>query len=183
MNKTNPTIDIDHANRTILIILYKLLYYLNKRGYPCIFEQQIIMNFFKSKGDHQVSFELSLTPVSITLVPPPSVAVSVFLRISREQKNLFTSMKYTLETGQQGTRKTINFQGEIMKTTNKFQASLSKEQKKSKVPDQSGLQWAEKEVWISVQSEGLGGNVQTIGSQRLNLSKYVAQNNLQPYTT
>ena len=39
----------------------------------------------------------------------------------------------------------------------------------------AGPQWKEKEIWISVQSEGVGGNVQNIGSQKLNLAKFVAQ--------
>jgi hypothetical protein len=66
------------------------------------------MDFLKRQlADYQEQFEVKLTPVSITLVPPPAVAVHVFLRLTRENKNLFTSRKYLLEPGQNGTRKKI----------------------------------------------------------------------------
>lgn len=40
------------------------------------------MDFFKRQlADYQEKFEITLTPLSVTLIPPPTVAVHVFLRI------------------------------------------------------------------------------------------------------
>ena len=58
------------------------------------------MDYFKSKlGKSGETFEVIITLISLTLVPPPSVAVMAFLQISREQKNNFVSPKYVLEPG------------------------------------------------------------------------------------
>lgn len=38
-------------------------------------------------ADSKENFEVRIAPLSITLVPPPSASVHVFVRITREQKH------------------------------------------------------------------------------------------------
>jgi hypothetical protein len=59
------------------------------------------MDFIKRKlGKEGETFEVVVTPISLTLVPPPSVPVNVFLQMNREQKINFISRKYVLEPSQ-----------------------------------------------------------------------------------
>ena len=61
--------------------------------------------------------------------------------------------------------------------TNKYYSSKKASSKQQLPAGQPNYE--DKEVWIQVQSEGVGGSVQTIGTQKLNLSKFVAQYNTQ----
>ena len=60
------------------------------------------MDYLKRKlGGSGEFFEIVITPVSLTLVPPPTVSVNVYLQMNREQKHNFISRKYVLEPGVQ----------------------------------------------------------------------------------
>lgn len=135
------------------------------------------MDFLKRKlGGSGEQYESIITPLSLTLVPPPSVAVNVFIQIQREQKHSFTSRKYLLEPGIATQRKKVTFGGEAMQMTNEYS------QKKGG-KNQPPMIWVDKEVFISVLSEGVGGKVQVIGTQMINMSKFVAHNTANPQLT
>lgn len=55
------------------------------------------MDLLKRTLADKVEMVLDLHPVSITLLPPPTQAVSIFIRIQRENKTIFTSKKYKVE--------------------------------------------------------------------------------------
>lgn len=60
-------------------------------------------------ADSKENYEIRIVPLSITLAPPPSATVHVFLRITREQKHQFSTLKYQLEPGTAANKKKITF--------------------------------------------------------------------------
>jgi hypothetical protein len=56
------------------------------------------MDYLKrTLADTKTEMELTLRPSSITLLPPPQQAVFIFIKISRDNKLIFTSKKYKVD--------------------------------------------------------------------------------------
>jgi len=95
------------------------------------------MDYLKrTLADTKAELELTFKLVSITLTPPPSAPVFVFLRFVRDLKIVYTSQKYKLEPSSQPGRSKLFFRDtDFWTTVNKYYANKTK-------------QWEAKEVLV-----------------------------------